>query len=462
MSAFISKLYELIIFPDSIGPTPTLTHKGNARYKTLLGSFLTLSLLVICVLANVVELEDTIYGWNPTIDSVEYRSCCDSDFDYAASTHMKLHFQIEYYNETSNSFQSINIIDLPKIAIFKYIDGVESPLNGMFGGFLNEVSYLTSCSPGFFANYSQYYDYFYNKEYIPRNHDNWIYNYTLFGNHSYSLAELKDFETSSLCFPSYLNETLVNSKQNSTTIGFKLDYNQMLILKAKFNTPLLNLVIKHRKSFFVNPSYNDTIYSDPLIMAITTNKIKIDLDNYQQVNIDLEDKELSLNKNMFLLSFNGYFAPITSYIFFKELGPMDNSISIPIKELKNQQTILFVNFGMSQYAVEYYVEYRKLENILSNIGGLLGLFFPILESVCGFLVAPFYDASRINSVFNFHTNSESTKSLDELIESFIKNNIRNNTRHESKNLLTGELNVDIKKIKKGFDDNLYLKGNKFY
>jgi len=146
-----------------------------------------------------------------------------------------------------------------------------------------------------------------------------------------------------------------------------------------------------------------------------------------------------LNKYFFLLSFGGKFSNLTDYIFFKELGEIEKTMAIPIKDMKNQTNLVSINFVMSTYTIEFYIDYKKIENVLSNIGGLLGLFFPIFEWVCGILVSTSYDASRINSVFNFHENWECQESIENLIDKFIKSHIRTSRNNTYKSYKRGIL-----------------------
>jgi len=459
MSSWTTILYDALVWPDSIGPSPSLSHKGKSRFKTLLGSFLTISLIIICFLTNILELQDTLYGWGPSIDTIEYRTCCDQDFNYNVTSALKLHFQFEYYNESSNTIQTINKEDLPNISISMFYNGVE----GRLPNSPNENSYLVGCTSDVFANYSLYYDFFSSQEYVPRDHENLTYNYDTYGNHSYALSEIKSIQDKSLCFPPYFNEKLINSLSILQTIGFKLDNNQMSILKSKYNTPLLYFTINSHKSFLVNPKFNDTLKSDPLIMEMVYSRIKIDFNTYHQYDVSLEKKEVSLNKDFFLLSFGGKFSNLTNYIFFKEIGNIDNTVDIPIKDMKNQTNLIFVNFVMSAYTLEYYIDYKKIENVLSNIGGLLGLFFPIFEWVCGLIVSTSYDASRLNSVFNFHENWESQESIEHLMDTFINSHVKSGSRNniDKVNIIGNESNasnlVELKRLDKASKDNFILK-----
>jgi len=190
-------------------------------------------------------------------------------------------------------------------------------------------------------------------------------------------------------------------------------------VKEKYNSILffvINTVVS-----FIHTSDRDDYNGMPLIFEITKNRIQLDFENYQQYNIEMQDKTVIINQNKILV------LPIP-FLFdlnfpthnYKEISSFNNIINIPIDNPDIQESLIFINFVNSPVYTKTYINYQKTENIFSNIGGLIGLQLPLLEIICCFIVAPFYEASRINSVFKFHQNLECDKNIDHYINSFLK------------------------------------------
>jgi len=312
-----SKIHEFFIWLDCLGPTPSITHKGKCRYKTLLGSLLTIFPFVFISWLYSDRINETYYGLNPSIDTFESRICCEAGFNYTDTKNMKLHFQFEFYDELSNSFKIINKNDYPNIWVNLYKNGIKQSLNNT----------LTINS-----------------------------------------------------------NNLTTAKNNEISLDLNLELKQMKELQKNYQNKPIFFVIKYLTSFiFTSNTYEDEVL--PLIFEIKSNRVPLDFDMFQSLNIEIQDKSIKINKNRFFLP------PILktgiNMHSYKELSSIDIDKSIPLDNIKNKDFILNINFKYSPVVVKTFINYQKVESVLSDIGGLIGLVFPILEFFCCIIVLLF-------------------------------------------------------------------------
>ena len=279
-----SNCLKFMFWLDILGPSPNITHKGETRYKSIFGSLLSIISFIICILPDLKDLADMIYGYSPTIDSIEKITGNGGYFvaniTYENTQRMKLFFQIEYFDSASLKFKSINNTELPIITMKLFNETEQLQLNKEE----NETANLVKCPNDMFNNYGKYLTS--KGEYFDE-YDN-------------KTKEIQEIQETSLCFPSFLNERLFERYDYYkfvSTLGLSIDQSLVKVLQEKYNTTILNLVINY-SNIFVS-SYDGLIFN-----TLSLQKIQLDNEIYQEVNIEIrkniyikDDSKLVLELN---------------------------------------------------------------------------------------------------------------------------------------------------------------------
>ena len=404
--SFLSKLHKLLIWPDSLGPDPRISHKGKGRYQTLLGSFLTIFAIFLCFSGCFWDFFNIFMDAKPSIDTIEEKSFEPVEFDYRFIDRMKIHFQFDYFDLQDMNFKTINKTDYPTVSIMNNTSQLFDEKN--------QPIFLTDCQSEFFEKrFYLYYDFFGNKEYIVPYYSEPKRNQT------FSSDELKDFMDSSICFPNKFMQTLQKAKLDSDekNFGFYLNYNYIKNLKLKYKTPQINLVIKSYKGFILK----NHLQRNPYVLQLETDKIKIYFDNYQEYDINLQNKIVWVDNNYF--KFTSIFEDddLRERDLFLEISNYEEKAFFSISSNTNITNIARINFVLDDSWVTQKITYIKIEDILGDLGGFASIFFPLLEAVTQFLVFPFYSASRINCVFKFHENISNEKDINSYAKDFFEN-----------------------------------------
>jgi len=430
-----------------LGPTPSITHKGDNRYKTFFGALLTFFTFIVCLMPYLINFVYLFTGDHPTIDS-NFQIISFGNITFNHTKDMKLFFQLEYLDIKSLTFKSINMSDYPKFNIKLYNDeSVQTVLNRDQKEFPN--TNLIKCPNSMFDDYANY---------VKSNGDNYNYDKTSLTN------DVKGFLESSICFPEYLDETLFWKSNNNDFLNTQikiqnsmaLNVERSLIsnLKEKYNTSILNLVINHSTKVI------DT-YSGILKTIIAQQKFIFDYENYQEINIELKKNAYARDDSVFVLGLNSLLNGNLNYKKYLEISSLERVINIPYDLVKTYTNdCLVIKISSSDIYQENVVKNLKIENLFSDMGGLIGLIFPLMESICGLILSPFYNASKVNSVFKFHSNIESNKDIEYYLKLLveIKKASDNNYNNQKKKTHSFE-NPDISSNILNINDKMLRKNN---
>ena len=386
MCTFFKFIYEGILKTDMIGPYPELSHYGNKRYSTFLGAVLSLGVIALVLWLYNEDFSDVINEEFPASYSQLKPNPTPMLFD--KDVHNQTFIQIKYYNTITKTFNHLDVADFPKIKITEVINENEVVTEkGTGPAPLKDVQYLTACPSYVFQNYS---------DLVNGNKPNETY--------------IKFMQTNSLCFPENTNVTLGMKDDISTSLSLSVFYKDIQNLKAKYNTPGLFLTLVYPEILvkpFDKPSPFIQFWKE-FLFQIEFDRTKISIVHFKRFVGETDKTKFIVPDKKTILK---YF--IDAY---ETILDMNNEHTSPDTDISLTISIVIDNtkFWTS-------LKYMSVDTILSNLGGSLGFIFPIVELIYTFFLTPFYQASRINHVFNFHTNLDSNDKIDKLIKEFKKN-----------------------------------------
>ena len=355
MNAFANIVYEL----DFVGPKPKFNHKGKERFSSFCGSLVTISAIIITVLACRENLLHCIYSTNPKKVSRIIKQ-------QLSSTKLKSNFTFAF------SIKLPNVREQPdspffirhakdQNAIDKIRDGDDSPTN-------YETLQLRKCDSSVIKK-------FYN-----------------------SSADISD---------SYFFYCLPE--------GFA---DKEIPLKSEYISELMELYLNRQsfESLFeldktldrvkIEYYYKEYYSGEQSELSLKRDTIHLFKNSIVKLNFLLQYSSLYTIGNSFIYQReenlqNELFSVIDKNPEIMSFGGMS---TVDKKESLDKYSIFpfSIAFSYTWFKANYIIIYVSVDDIVSQLGGTIQIIFPVLSAVYSFFAEYFLRVSMMNSVFCFH------------------------------------------------------------
>ena len=138
-----TKFYNFFLNLDCLGPSPEITHLGQSRYNTLLGTLCTLLALGLSIFSISDQLLNVYNKRSPDIFSQFQPDVAALQFTNKSTNQIGLHFQLEYFDIVKNGFSTVSKEHIPSISV------IIGKVTDVFENFnltnSNDDSFLTDC-----------------------------------------------------------------------------------------------------------------------------------------------------------------------------------------------------------------------------------------------------------------------------------------------------------------------------
>jgi len=249
-------------------------------------------------------------------------------------------------------------------------------------------------------------------------------------------AQIANKQKNALCYPNHIDKTLLTSLEDNKAVTVLTNYSEMLKLYEIYNSKLFIVVLN---SFEINLDSNSA--SNPFKLLIKESWMTVEPSLSKMMYVKVQTFVGSADRTKFVFSEDN---PKFYHHFIDSLEAKvtyENTHRYP-PDLQILDSSLFIMLVNNQMNTETSLYYKSIDEVLGNIGGLYSIILPFVEVLFGFCVDPFYQASRVNSVFKFHENLSSKEEVNEVIEKFINNANYSNSR-KSIDEGTGDLGNNI-------------------
>ncbi len=388
-------MYRKILALDRVGPQPKLNHLGMHRYATTVGVLLTIGQLIFAIYINFNYLRDAFYNYRPFIFITKQPHLAPQ---WLTKHSFKFYFQIKYIQKETNGYISINRTDYPKIEIFG-ITYNSTQYKQTFLNSTNEPVFFEFCNAGKIDVFEAYND------------------GMIFKSEKFTEKEIAHFRNTSLCFPDGISEKLSLITGGAKTVATSIIYPDFKALSVKYKSPIS--IVFHYQKVLLDPENAD----NPFRLVWTESSFVVQPDRSKQIRIYIETYDGTKDLTKFIYGQN--FKRTIEYLSaIEQIMDLKNTHDYPPEIQRLYDVNYWFLFEKSPQIVKALVKYKSYDMFLSKLGGILKVFSPIMNLISSFFIAPFFQVSRINNIFNFHENDlSSCTDKQELINvNTLKNN----------------------------------------
>ena len=396
----IKEIYNGFLRLDQIGPTPIITTGGDSRFRTFIGTLLTIGIYILVLYLKFQDFEDVVTSVNPKIQSS--RTFINSTIIFNQTVSKLFFFEVKYFDLFTLSFKIVSYIDHPKFIVGRAFSNEQGFNISFIQNGLQNISYLESCiNNQIFDNYS-------NNTEDPSN---------------YPKEKIKEKQKNALCFPNHVNELLFSSPDNTKSIFVNIDYKSMQRLYKIYNSTLLMISI-NALDVNLEPDKSE----NPFKLFWKEDLIPINPNTTKAINVEIESFTGKKDRTKFIFKPED---PNTDHYFVNKLKvymEFENLHNYPPEQESTLDSTMYLRFMNNQRITETELSYKTIDGVLGDIGGLISFLLPFIEIIFCYGIDPYYQTYRLNEVFKFHENFLGKEEIDDyqkklMMENFVEEKI---------------------------------------
>ncbi len=388
---FCSAARDRILRFDYLGPGPEIVHLGESKFHSWFGLFVSIFAIGITITSQLEMFEEVFTRIKPdfTIRKTPLEEPIVIDNN---PNHFQVYFTINIMNFQTKKME---VVPIPTNTsdYFLHIELLEENENNIKNlEFENKekkkviTEPLMPCSQS--TKLTNYNDYLY------------------FNAKNKTDAEIDKIRKVSYCIPEYLNFTIDNLHPKN------------FLFQVTVRPDLLKLKeIKESEVMFLSLNYlrlefNLDNVNNPYKLVWMRQFIHFQKNNFISKNVIIQKSTIELDDAYFIV-------PRKTEDEYDNVEKVETLYSQIIEpKLVGKSPLAIVVFRKSDFKTEFEIEYKNFGDLLADVGGTLDLINLFCEYIVGLVVTPFFTASMVNKVFDFHSNEFNSKEILDIFKKY--------------------------------------------